>query len=41
MNRDDRNRLDDILEFAARLERYVAKGYEEFGLNDLRIFIKV
>lgn len=34
MNRDDRNRLDDILEFATRLERYVAKGYEEFLAED-------
>jgi len=30
VNLDDRNRLDDIFEFATRLELYVAKGYEEF-----------
>jgi uncharacterized protein with HEPN domain len=34
MNRDDQNRLDDIFEFATRLERYVAKGYEEFLAED-------
>ncbi len=34
MNRDDQNRLDDILEFATRLELYVAKGYEEFLAED-------
>lgn len=34
MNRDDRNRLDDIFEFATKLERYVAKGYKEFLAED-------
>lgn len=34
MNRDDQNRLEDIFEFAARLERYVAKGFEEFLAED-------
>ena len=34
MNRDDQNRLADILEFAARLELYVAEGYEEFLAED-------
>lgn len=34
MNRDDQNRLDDIFEFATRLECYVAKGYEEFLAED-------
>ena len=34
MNRDDQNRSDDIFEFATRLERYIAKGYEEFLAED-------
>lgn len=34
MNRDDQNRLDDIFEFATRLELYVAKGHEEFLAED-------
>ena len=34
MNRDDQTRLDDIFEFATRLELYVAKGHEEFLEED-------
>ena len=34
MNRGDQNRLEDILEFATKLELYVAKGYEEFLADD-------
>jgi len=34
VNRDDQNRLDDIFEFATRLELYVAKGHEEFLAED-------
>ncbi len=34
MSRDDQDRIDDIFEFATRLELYVAKGYGEFLADD-------
>ena len=34
MNRGDKKRIEDILEFATKLERYVAKGYEEFQAEE-------
>lgn len=30
MNHGDKKRIEDILEFAEKLARFVAKGYEEF-----------
>ena len=38
--RGDRQRLLDILEAVANLEKYASKGYEEFSSNELiRIWI--
>jgi len=38
--RDDRQRLLDILEAVANLEKYASRGYEEFSGNELiRIWI--
>lgn len=34
MIRGDKKRVDDILEFAEKLARYVAKGYEEFKAEE-------
>lgn len=34
MNRGDKKRIEDIFEFATKLERYVAKGYEEFQAEE-------
>lgn len=34
MIRSDKKRVDDILEFAEKLTRYVAKGYEEFKAEE-------
>lgn len=34
MIRSDKKRIDDILEFAEKLARYVAKGYEEFKAEE-------
>ena len=34
MNRSDKKRVEDILEFATKLSRYVAKGYSEFQAEE-------
>jgi uncharacterized protein with HEPN domain len=34
VNRGDIKRIDDILEFAEKLVRYVAKGYSEFQAEE-------
>jgi uncharacterized protein with HEPN domain len=34
VNRNDKKRIEDILEFATKLSRYVAKGFDEFRAEE-------
>ena len=34
MNRSDKKRIEDILEFATKLSRYVDKGFDEFRAEE-------
>jgi len=34
VNRSDKKRIEDILEFATKLSRYVAKGFDEFRAEE-------
>ena len=34
MNRSDKKRIEDIFEFATKLSRYVAKGFDEFRAEE-------